>query len=234
MSGPYLHNIRPGGDTKRRLRRIMTDVADRFDVRAAVDPRPVPHVTLFGPYRTDDGLAAKRMVKDTLAGYDVVPYRIDGFGRFDDSGVVYANVVPSPELRSLRRGLSRRLRRIADDHGPHDTDYFYEFHATIAFRDVGDKLDDVYEYVSGRYHLRSDEYATRVTSLRGREMLWEYDVPRNEELRPDEATSAASWEATERRLNERRSPADHDDLSPRPGWSTRVVRSAAVRATFRW
>jgi ABC-type microcin C transport system permease subunit YejB len=35
--------IRPGGEIKQRLRVITYDVANEFDVRGAVDPRPVPY-----------------------------------------------------------------------------------------------------------------------------------------------------------------------------------------------
>src|SRR6056297_1312513 len=108
MSAPYLIEVRTGGELKSRLRSIMYDVAGEFDVRGAVDPRPVPHVTLFGPYNTDRGLDVKKRLYNIYEEYDIVPYRIDGFSRFEDAKVIYANVVPSQELRDLRRDISRK------------------------------------------------------------------------------------------------------------------------------
>lgn len=234
MAAPYLNEIRTGGETKRRLRKITYDVADKFGVRAAVDPRPVPHVTLFGPYNTDRGREAKRIVKDVLSNYDVVPYRISGFGRFTQAKVIYANVVPSPRLRDLRRELSRRLRPICYNYPGYDSDYFHDFHITIAYKDVTDQFDEIWGYLNDQYDLRVDEYATRVTSLRRRDMVWEYDVLRDRELRPDEATSAESWERTAELLRERESPEDHEGLVPRPNILTRWAKWSTAKLRRRW
>ena len=95
MSGPYLIEIRTGGEVKQRLRDIMYDVAEEFGVQGAVDPRPVPHITLFGPYDTDNGQTVKSRLIEIYEDYDAVPYRIEGFDVFRDSNVVYFDVVPS-------------------------------------------------------------------------------------------------------------------------------------------
>jgi len=229
MVAPYLNEVRPGGEIKQRLREITYDVANEFDVRGAVDPRPVPHITLFGPYNTDKGQQAKHIVKDILSDYDVVPYRINGFGRFKQNKVIYANVVPSPKLRDLRRELSRRLRPISYNYPPHDSDYFYEFHITIAYKDVTDEFEDIWDYVNNQYNLRSDEYATRVASLRRRDMMWEYDLLQDRELRADEATSAESWKRTSELLNERSSSEDHNKLAPTPNAPIRWIRRTTAK-----
>lgn len=234
MAAPYLNGIRTGGEVKQQLREITNDVANEFGVRGAVDPRPVPHITLFGPYNTDEGWKAKRIVKDVLSGYDIVPYRIDGFARFKQNKVIYANVVPSPELRDLRRELSRRLRPISYNYQPYDSDYFYDFHITIAYKDVTDEFDAIWHYVNDEYDLRFDEYATRVTSLRRRDMMWEYDPLQGRELRPEEAKSLKSWERTIELLNERKSPSDHDELAPKPNRPTRLAKSMIAKTIRRW
>lgn len=234
MAAPYLNEIRTGGEVKQRLREIAYDVANEFGVRGAVDPRPVPHITLFGPYNTDKGRQAKRIVKNVLSDYGIVPYRIDGFERFKQNKVIYAKVVPSPELRNLRRELSRRLRPITYNYQPYDSDYFYRFHITIAYKDVTDEFDDIWAYVNEQYDLRFNEYATRVTSLRRRDMMWEYDLLQSQELRPAEATSARSWDRTIELLNEQQSPGDHDRLAPKPTAPTRLAKSAIATITRRW
>lgn len=234
MAAPYLTEIRTGGEVKQRLREITYDVANKFGVRGAVDPRPVPHITLFGPYNTDKGRQAKRIVKDVLSDCDIVPYRIDGFGRFKRNKVIYANVIPSPELRDLRRELSRRLRPISYNYQPYDSDYFYDFHITIAYKDVTDEFDDIWNYVNREYDLRFDGYATRVTSLRRRDMMWEYDLLQRRELRPDEATSSESWERTTELLNKRKSPHDHDGLAPKPNAPTRIAKATKAKVMRRW
>lgn len=226
MSGPYLIEIRTGGEVKQRLRDIMYDVAEEFGVRGAVDPRPVPHITLFGPYDTDNGQTVKSRLLEIYQDYGAVPYRIDGFDVFRDSNVVYFDVVPSEELRALRRDISRELRPICYDYPDYDANYFHEFHITLAFKDVGGKLDEILEYAQTQYDPQFDCYATRITSLRSRSMMWEYDLPRGEYLRSDEATTAQAWQQTEKALQQHTAYDDHNDLSPSP--------SSLYRASARW
>lgn len=214
MSAPYLLEVRTGGDTKARIREIVHDVANGFKVRAAAEPRPVPHITLFGPYDTDEGYEVKDTLIDVFENYDVVPYRIDGFDHFGDD-VVYAKVLPSPELRQLRRELSSRLRPITYDYPEHDTDFYYEFHITIA-KQIDGKFEDILQYLNREYTLQSNEYATRVASLEKRRMMYEYDLLRDEVLSQQQATSASSWEKTTEALRKKATPNDHEALSPKP------------------
>ena len=87
MSGPYLIETRTG-EVKQRFRDIMYDVAKEFGARGAVDSRPVPHITLCGPYDTDNGQTVKSRLLEIYEDCDAVPYRIDGFDVFRDSNVV--------------------------------------------------------------------------------------------------------------------------------------------------
>jgi 2'-5' RNA ligase len=234
MGGPYLIGVRTGGELKRRLRDVIRDVADEFGVRGAVDPQPVPHVTLFGPYDTDRGSEVKDRLLTVFEEFDIVPYRIDGVGTFPETGVVYARVVPSPELRELRRSVSRKLRPVCEGYPDYDSEYHYEFHVTVAFRDVGSQFEDIRRYVRDQYALRADAYATRITSLRGRSMLWEYDLPRGEVLDPETATTADSWRETERALDQLSSSNDHDELTPSPGRVRRTLGGWKARLSGDW
>jgi len=215
MSAPYLVEVRTGGDTKAKLREIIYDVADRFNVSAAAKPRAVPHITLFGPYNTDNGREVKQTLIDVFEGYDVVPYKIDGFDSFRDD-VVYVKVVPSPELRQLRRELLSELRPLCYNYRPHDSNFYHDFHITVAFRDIDGKFDDIIEYVSHEYDLQREEYVTRITNLSKGNMMWEYDFVRDEMLSQQQATSASSWEKTTEALRKKATPNDHEALSPKP------------------
>lgn len=217
MRSPYLIEVRTTEDTKQKLRDIIHDVADEFDVRAAAEPRAVPHITLFGPYNTDKGHEVKSTLLDVFERYDVVPYKIDGFDHFRED-VIYAKVVPSQELRQLRRELLRGLRPITYNYPDHDEDFYYEFHITIAFKDIGEKFDDILGYLEREYTIQSNEYVTRIANLEGRRMMYEYDVLRDEVLSQKQATSREFWRMTEAALNERATAKDHVDevLAPKP------------------
>lgn len=213
MSSPYLVEIRTGGQTKSTLRNLVSGVETEF----AVDgPRQhvVPHVPLFGRYDTDQGPAVKRSLVDVLSTFDVVPYRIAGFGAFED-GTVYVDVTPSIELVSLRHRVSENLQSVTVGYPPHDAGGHFEFHIPVIEGDRIRETDSaaVLEYLRERSDPHIDEYATRVTSLRGDEMLWEYDLLQDRVLDPDEATSRASWRRTESLLDERTTAADHARLA---------------------
>lgn len=215
MRAPYLNQVRITGELGNRLKSIIYDVSEEFDVQGNTKHRPVPHITLFGPYNTSEGYEAKTRVQELYSDFDVVPFRISGFDAFGHNDVVCANVIPSKELRALRRQISSKLRPISYNYPEHDLDYWYDFHVTIAFKDVGSRQESILEYLQDNYELQVDSYAKRITSLRGRDMMWEWELPQGKELRPDEATQ--SLETTDRALRELKSPDDHADLAPKPG-----------------
>lgn len=234
MAAPYLIEVRLGGEVKQELREIIYDVADRFNVQGAARPRAVPHVTLYGPYNTNRGGEVKKTLASVCSAYDVVPFRIEGFGAFSENNVIYANVVLSSEMRSLRRDISRELRPLTYNHRPWDSNYFYEFHITIAFKDVGAKFDAIWEYVTDRYSPSANEYAIRISSLRRRAMLWEYDLLQNAILDSDTATSATSWELSLEMLEARQSNNDHEGLVPKPRTTRRYMDWGLAKLRREW
>lgn len=234
MAAPYLVEIRTGGKLKNSLQNIIYDIAEEFNVRGVAEPRAVPHITLFGPYNTNHGNQVKHRLLDVYADYDLVPYCVDGFSYFRDNNVIYARMVPSPELRELRRDISQELRPITYNARPWDTNYFYNFHITVAFKDVGEKFDDIWSYVNEEYNPQYEEYATRITNLRQGDMMWEYDLLQNRDLDPNEATSAESWQRTTELLNEQSTSADHSQLAPEPNKVAKYLRYYRARLLNRW
>jgi len=188
----YLTEIRLGNE-KQRFREIIGDVRDEFDLHS--NNRPVPHLTLFGPYDTDQGYEVKQRTQGVLSKYSVVPFTVSGFDCFGETNVVYAAVDPSAELQSLRRDLAARLKPVTYNQQPWDLDHSHEFHITIA-TNLGDQTTAVLEYVRGKYDLERELHATRVPAVDRGRMLWEWDLPRGVELSPQEATSRDSWEQT--------------------------------------
>lgn len=222
MSAPHLLEIRTGGDLKEYFRDIIYDLEDEFGVTGAAKPRAVPHITVFGPYNTNQGSTVKRALVDIFDDFDVVPYRIDGFGSFRDKRVIYARVIPSEELRDLRREIVRRLKPITYNLPSYDSDKWYDFHITLAYKDVGDQYRAILNYLKNEYDPDFEAYATRVSNLDGRSMMWEYDLPRGKVLSSREATSKSSWEKTMAALEDLKRPDDHEELAPKPGFFKRL------------
>jgi hypothetical protein len=158
----------------------------------------------------------KRTLIDVLDDFDVVPYRVSGFDTFEDNRVIYANVIPSPEFRALRRRISRELRPLTSKYPDHDTDFYASPHITVAFRDVGEQFQEILEYVNREYDPQFEEYATRITSLRRGNMLWEYDLPTGKVLTADEATSAEAEERTMGVLETKATRSENGTLAQEP------------------
>ena len=231
MTPPFLLQIRTGGEIKSSLKGIIRDVNNRFEVRRSGSRRDVPHATLFGPYDTNQGAQVKQSVQEVLSRYHLVPYRISGFDRFEKKNVIFADVEPSSELRSLRRDLSENLRPITHDQRPWDGNFCYDFHITIAKAESTSEFEKIWEYVTDNYNPDFDTYAKRVTSLRGREMMWEWDVPRSEELRQADATSEHTWEQTLAELDRLKSMDGLDAPSSQYGLRKLLFQNAVVRWT---
>lgn len=222
----YLLQIRPSRRVKKRLRDIIYDVDEEFDTRSVDDPRPVPHISLFGPYDTKRGKECKNRLLDVASDYHCIPYRIDGFGRFRDTNVVYANVVPSQKLRSVRRKLSKQQRPLSTNYPDYDRDYYYKFHITIARPSATEKVNTILGYLQDDYGLEINDYATRLTALDGRSIMYEYDIPRGELLSKEQATNQDEWVETKSALEKYTSSNDHADLAPLPDIATRVLTTA--------
>lgn len=206
---PYLVEVRLIGDLQGYLKAIAYDIADEFGVQSAVDPRPVPHITLFGPYDTDRGTEARAAVRDVCSQFDLVPFRLNGFGHFRND-VIYVDIEPSPELRQLRRQLAARLRPICTEYQPYDVSKHYRFHITVAKNDIEQEFEEIWSYVIDEFAPGGKQYALRVTTLRGRRILHEYDLLQDRLLSRDEALSTDNWDRTRDLLAERRSPNDHE------------------------
>lgn len=234
MSAPYLIEIRTGGEIKNTLRNIIYEVAEEFGVQGAAAPRAVPHITLFGPYNTNQGQRVKDRIISVLKDFDVVPYRVSGFDHFRDSNVIYAKVIPSAEFRKMRRELYRNLKDITYNRRPHDEKYFYDFHITIAFKDVGRQFGEVWDFVNDQYEIEFDEYATRVTNLNRRDMMWEYDLLQQSVLSRSEATSAESWDQTNELLEEMTGEDDHSNLSEKPGKIRQYMALTKAKINSEW
>ena len=196
------------------FRDIIEDVRNQFNLHQ--NKRPVPHITIFGPYDTKQGLEVKQRTQDVLSNYSVVPFTVSGFDSFEDTNVVYADVKPSRELQSLRRELANSLESVIYNQRSWDLRDSYEFHITIA-TNLGDQTSSVLHYVEAEYDVDMQLYATRFPALDRRRMMWEWDLPRGVELSSQEATSKESWQKTMRELD-RRKEGDTGILSRFLSW----------------
>ncbi len=216
MAARYLVEIRFGCELKRKLREIISDIADRFNEYTLVRSHYVPHVTLYGAFRTNRETLVLNRMRDVCAQYDVVPFRIDGFDHFDQE-TIFADVHSSRALRTLRAQLSEELQGITFQEPEYDHQPWFHFHSTVA-RDAGHKFREIWQFVNERYDLEYEGYVKRINLLKHGNIVKEYSLPQGRFLSSDAATASPAWEQDETIINRHRQPGDHAGLVPsQPG-----------------
>lgn len=209
---PFLIEIRPDQEVKAYLRDIIEDVQSKFDVHGMASGHVVPHLSLFGPFAAEGYGPVLSAVRTASEPHSIVPYRLDGFGHFR-SDTIYVDIATSPALRSLRRSIRDELMPNTTPLYPNrERAQHYQYHMTIAFKDISGQFAEIWDYVTNRYDPDLKTYAHRVTFLNDRRMIKEWDLLTGEYLEPDEATSQQSWQQTMDALNRKESQADHQGL----------------------
>lgn len=199
----FLIEFRLHGYAKEYAKNLILDVARKFRVRGVTKNRAVPHITLYGPSETGDVRKVVSQVAAVGQKYTLVPFKIKGFDYFDKEGkVVYIDITPSAELEQLRRELGQTLSSISTPQ-PWDTKPKYEFHSTVAFKDINKKFGKIWDYVKSREESNIHQYLLRITVLRRNgTILCEYDLVLKRLLSRRDALSKAVWTKTINKLRE--------------------------------
>ena len=155
-------------------------VSKKFKVRGITQKKVVPHITLYGPFTTRNEKKMLSEVVNVAKKYTLVPFTVKGFNYFDNpiNKVIYLDIEPSEELKQLRYELANRLRKVTVTKSSEDRksrDEFY-FHATIAFKDIDGKFDQIWNYLKKKEEPNINQYLVRITILKGRRILREYDL----------------------------------------------------------
>ena len=194
--------------------------------------RIVPHVTLYGDFKACSSSFTKIMsvIEDVATGYDILPFRIDGYDFFQgDSGYVCVlKVIPSNQLEDFRRDLSRKMLRVAPSLKHCDGQDDFKFHITVLHGLGRDQYDKVRRYLefgdsasfiqkmtsvvtgekpeiipSCRPYLPMD--GVRITMLDdNRKIYCEYDLLQKQMLNRTEALNLDVYEATLRILRNKK------------------------------
>lgn len=188
IENPFLIEIRLMGGAKHVTRQLIYDIYNKFHVRGAVKHRPVPHVSLFGPFRCRSINDVVNAIGQAGSKYSELGFQIDGFDYFElkkkflffttssKKNVIFLKIVPSEELKVFRYELAKKLLKITDatDIDKDSKDEF-RFHTTIALKDIDRKFDEIWGYLEN-YKIKSDEISYRVTLLRKGRIVYEYDL----------------------------------------------------------
>jgi len=126
-----------------------------------------PHISLFGPAKTNNLKSVIAGVERTGRKYTLVPFKMGGFDQFQnpDAYWLLLNVYPSVELEQLRCELAQSLigseRLIANTCQDYDHNPKYELHCSIIKCDprrdprIKEKFEKLLEYAETRCTLKS-------------------------------------------------------------------------------
>ena len=196
----YLIEFRFHGYARKYAKGIIYDVSKNFKVKGVTRKKVVPHITMFGPFITRNEKKMISEVANVAKKYTLVPFTVKGFNYFDNSAnkVIYLDIEPSEELRQLRYDLASRLKKITTTKSSQDRknkDEFY-FHATIAFKDIDRKFYRILHYLKKKEEPNINQHLVRITILKGRRILCEYDLLRKQMLTRRQALNKQVFQRT--------------------------------------
>lgn len=174
----YLIEIRLHGPTKRYLKNLIWDIAKKFRVTGAITRRPVPHITLAGPFTSSHIGEITRAVESVGRKYYPMPFQIKGFYHFTSTKgkkVIGFHINPSKELENLRWELAQQIERWATLK-EYDKKRNFLFHATIAFKDIDRKFSKIFQYLGEKEDFEINTHMLRICILRNSKILYEYDL----------------------------------------------------------
>ena len=114
MEKPLLIEIRIMGDMKKMSRKLIYDIYDKFHVKGNIKHRPVPHITLFGPFRCRSIHDVLNTIGEVGSEYSKLKYQVEGFDYFElkkkflfltksiKKNVIFLKIIPSEELKDFR------------------------------------------------------------------------------------------------------------------------------------
>lgn len=207
----YRIEYRFHGYAKQYAKNIIFDVAKRFSVEGVTRNRPVPHITLFGPFAIKNERKMISEVINACKNYDLVPFNVKGFGHFNNpkNKVIYLDIEPSAQLQDLRRDIATRLSKLTSTK-EFDRDFDFKFHATVAFKDIDNKFEKIWKYIKKTAEPNIHQHICRVTIIKRQKILCEYDLMQKKLLNRSRALGKSEWSKTIALLKQKTSEYQHD------------------------
>ena len=210
------------------LKSLIGEVASKFRVKGALKYRPVPHMSLYGPFQTTEFRDVFSRIEKVAKRYTLVPFAVYGFDRHNGKNgkVIAAGITASPELKSLRRELANELNKIVekDDRQPWDNESDYWFHTTIAMKDIDRQFEAIWHYINKKEKPHINQHLVRITVLnRRRRIDREYDLMFKRWLSRREALSKQLWRKTVNKLRELQGLPPEREPAPM-NWLQRIFK----------
>jgi|SRR5208337_1122205 len=187
----YLIDIRLMGSVKHQIRTLSDRLQEKFSLGEKL---VVPHITLAGPFPTDN---EEKLVEDftrVCTNQKVTPkYELGSYGFFDDTRVVFVTITPDENLKQFRYQLSRAISPYCTlrDYDLDSAEEF-RFHATLAMKLDWLTFQRIKWYFRGQENVIYRHHPIRATLLRNSKILCEYDFIQERMLSRAQALSKAT------------------------------------------
>jgi 2'-5' RNA ligase len=210
----YLIEFRLNGRAKKYAKELIFDVSKKFNVQGVTHKRPVPHVSLFGPFQTYNSKEMVKAVVKVCKRYDLARYSISGFNHFDNhrNKVVFFDIKPSQELKDLRWEISKALSPITKFKNDWDKKRDFSFHATIAFKDIDKKFQNIIKYLRKKEKPKIKQLLIRVSIIKNGLIMNEYDFMQKRLLSRNEAKDPKVWKTSINILKNRKQKSSSEGV----------------------
>ena len=191
------------GETKYITRKLVYDIFHKFRVKGVMNKRPVPHVTLFGPFSTRSIKQVIQSIREIGSEYQELGFEVDGFDYFElkkkflfittssRKNVIYLKIKPSDQLKDFRRKLAKKLLKITNTISEPDSKDKFHFHATLAMKDIDRKFERIWEYLKN-YEIKTKGVCYRITLLKESKIMYEYELSTGRMLNRNQALKKKS------------------------------------------
>ncbi len=189
----YYIEIRYFGKAKYNFKKLSDEVNHKFNLRTG---HQVPHITVVQPFSTKKQGWLISDFKRICSQYKLMDFTVDNFGVFPFF-VVYVKVKPSEGLLSFRKRLMNKLKSYCRIR---DINRDYKPHTTIALNMGLIKFFRIWWYLRKKPRIVFTNHIMRVTLLKGKKILYEYDFTNKRLLNRRQAKSKKVLSKTFRRL----------------------------------
>ena len=191
----YLIEFRLRGFAKRYSQELIKEIGRKFRVRGMKDR--VSHISLYGPFTTNNERKMVSEIFNLCRRQDRIYFSLKGFNYFNNpkNKVIYLDVAPSEPLKLFRYELASKLRPITKSTSNEDKKNkdSFEFHSTIAFKDIDNKFNGIWNYLSKKNVPNIRQTLLRLTILRNGKILDEYDFLQKRLFNRRQALNKQLW-----------------------------------------
>lgn len=167
----YLIEFRFHGSAKYEIKKLIDEINQNFELNSK---RAIPHVTLAGPFSTNDETKLIRDFNWLCSNYSLMDFEVNGFNTFEENKVIFLDINPSREMDEFRWNLAQTLEPYCQLN-KFDYERKYEFHTTIAIKLLDDEFKRIKKYVERKKGLKFKHKMVRATLMKDQFILREYD-----------------------------------------------------------